>query len=558
MNSLATITAINARSKPIEVIFHIASGTPSILIGDTLRLRQILLNLTGNAIKFTSHGEVVLSVEPVAIGLETVCLAFSVRDTGIGIAPDQLNAIFDPFIQADASTTREYGGTGLGLAISKRLIALMGGDLSVKSEPGRGSTFRFTANFRIAPNDHAARVTPPELAGPLRVLVADDNLTARETMATMVKGLGWIPTVVDSGQEALAALDRSTARGQPFDLVLLDWVMPEIGGKEIIAHLHQNYPSEVLPVILVVTAFDNDRVRRDVGEDSYIRVILTKPITPSVLLDAVSSAWTCEPLATPLPVNKCILMGYTLLLVEDNKINQMVARRILEGAGAAVEVAECGIDALKVLADTNRRFDAVLMDIQMPGMDGYETCRRLRERPEMADLPVIAMTANALPTDRERCLAAGMNDHIAKPVNVNQAIQTILRHVCRSESTGGLAEIDLGKAMTRCSGDGELLKEVMEEFIKQFSDAPELMTRSLAAGDWAALEHKAHALKGVAGSVGAVGLAKTAAQLQSAIRRGERDLARATSREVCALLPTVLASCSRWLVSHPVFEQDGS
>ena len=176
----------------------------------------------------------------------------------------------------------------------------------------------------------------------------------------------------------------------------------------------------------------------------------------------------------------------------------------------------------------------------------------------MADLPVIAMTANALPTDRERCLAAGMNDHIAKPVNVNQAIQTILRHVCRSESTGGLAEIDLGKAMTRCSGDGELLKEVMEEFIKQFSDAPELMTRSLAAGDWAALEHKAHALKGVAGSVGAVGLAKTAAQLQSAIRRGERDLARATSREVCALLPTVLASCSRWLVSHPVFEQDGS
>ncbi len=558
MDTLATITAANARDKNIEVLFHTASGAPNILYGDALRLQQVLLNLTGNAIKFTNQGEVVLSVEPVAVGLETVRLAFSVRDTGIGIAPDQINAIFDPFTQADASTTRQYGGTGLGLAISKRLIALMGGELSVESEPGRGSTFRFTANFRMGTAEHMAQVTPPELAGPLRVLIADDNPTARETMTTMVERFGWKPTVVDSGHETLAALDHSTAKGQPFDLILLDWVMPEIGGKEIVAHLHHHDPSEVLPVILVVTAFDNDRVRRDVGEDASIRVILTKPITPSVLLDAVSSAYSCQPFATPLPINKSILIGYTLLLVEDNKINQMVARRILESAGAAVEVVECGIDALDILANKGKHFDAVLMDIQMPGIDGYETCRRLRERPELANLPVIAMTANALPSDRERCLAAGMNDHIAKPLDVEQAIQTILRHVCRSEAKGALAEIDLKTAMFRCDGDGELLKQVMEEFIKQFSDEPEIMTHQLANGDWAAVEHKAHSLKGIAGSIGAVGLAKKAAQLQIAVRHGDRDLSRATGREVCGLLSIVLVSCSRWLVNQPSVERDGS
>jgi len=558
MKTVGTVTATNTRDKNIEVLFHISSGTPNTLVGDALRLQEVLLNLAGNAIKFTSQGEVVLMVEPVEVGPETARLAFSVRDTGVGIPPDQISLIFDPFTQADASTSRQYGGSGLGLAICKRLVALMGGDISVASELGRGSTFRFTANFGLGAEEAATPTLPPELAGPLRVLIADDNPTAREVMTTMVSQFGWRTTVAASGQEALAAIDRSTEIARPFDLVLLDWVMPGIGGKEVLAHIGHRYPPETLPVIVAVTGYEQSRVRREAGQESVIRAILTKPITPSVLLDAVSSVYSTRPGEVLRPIGNEVLAGYTLLLVEDNLINQLVGRRILENAGATVEVAASGVEALAALSVPNNHFDAVLMDIQMPGMDGYETCRRLREQPEIGNLPIIAMTANALPADREHCLAAGMNDHIAKPLDVNQAIQVILRHVCRPESAAVRAEIDLGAAMGRCGGDGDLLKQVMEEFIRQFTGEPDIMARQMAEGDVTAVAQKAHDLKTVAASIGATNLAKKAASLHTAVSHGELELARTTCVEVCSLLAAALASSAVWLAGATPVQGGGN
>ncbi|CAK0751802.1 hypothetical protein WCLP8_2250001 [uncultured Gammaproteobacteria bacterium] len=290
MKTLAIVTSANARDKNIEVLFRIAPGTPLSLLGDPLRLQQVLLNLAGNAIKFTEKGEVVLSVAANRVEDGAADLTFSVRDTGIGITADQAGQIFDAFSQADGSTSRRYGGSGLGLAICKRLVALMGGDIQVDSEPGRGSSFHFTARFGWTPEPEAAPVLPPDLARPLRLLMVDDNPTAREVMTAMVAPFGWQTVVAASGREAIAAIECALAGETPFDLILLDWQMPEISGCDVLAHVKERHAPGAMPVILVVTAFEQDRVRGEADDDPTIRVILTKPVTPSVLLEAVSKA----------------------------------------------------------------------------------------------------------------------------------------------------------------------------------------------------------------------------------------------------------------------------
>ncbi|MEI6556790.1 MAG: response regulator [Rhodospirillaceae bacterium] len=541
LKTLATITAANTRDTDIEVLFQVDPGTPEVLVGDPLRLQQVLLNLAGNATKFTGQGEVVLSIGPAAArhgngGDEerNACtLAFSVRDTGVGIIPDQITLIFDPFTQVDASTSRRYGGTGLGLSICKRLVALMGGTIAAESEPGRGSTFHFTARFGCAP-PATADLAPPALPiGPLRVLVADDNATARRVMTGMLTQWGWTATAAASGAEALTALERQAGQNQPFDLILLDWLLPEGGGRQVLDHVGGHYRPHTLPVVLVATAFEHDRVQQEVGHHPAVRTVLTKPVTPAVLLDALSPVFAPEPQATPEPARRDVLAGRTLLLVEDNLINQMVARRILESAGAGVDIAASGLEALATLAVPGRRYDAVLMDIQMPGMDGYETCRRLRQDPGMAGLPVIAMTANVLPSDRKRCLEAGMNDHIAKPLDVNLTIQVILSHVGAPAAGAVFSELELETALARCDGDTVLLKQIMAEFINQFGTYPVLLARQLAEGDLATVGRRAHDLRGVVGSIGGAGLMKKAGILQAAAEKGDLALARATGEEIC-------------------------
>ena len=556
MKTLATIVSANTRHKDIEVLFRIDPATPLALVGDPLRLQQVLLNLAGNAIKFTETGEVELTVAPTDAATDDgIELAFTVRDTGIGIGAEQREHLFEAFGQADSSTSRRFGGTGLGLAISRRLVDLMGGTIGVVSEPGHGSTFRFTARFGHGAEEERPPLRHADLARPLRILVVDDNATARDVLAAMVGRFGWDCTVAGSGREALAAIDRSTAEEGRFDLVLLDWRMPEIGGQEVLDHIHARYPADAMPVILVVTAYEQDRVRREAGGESAIKMILTKPVTPSVLLDAVAAVCTAAAgqAPAPAPVADSTLRGCRLLLVEDNAINQTVGRCLLEGAGGTVETADSGVEALRLLAAAPERFDAVLMDVQMPGMDGYETTRAIRKELGLTRLPVIAMTANVLPADRERCLAAGMNDHVAKPVDPGHlisvtALWTRRTHPEPAETPAGDAAppatgpgLDLAVALRSVAGDRELLRAVMGEFVALFGSGAGDLRQALAGDDFGTLVRLAHDLKSVAGAIGAHALAADAAELQAAARSGDRHLAAAQGAATIRDLEEALA-----------------
>ncbi|MEI6559490.1 MAG: response regulator, partial [Rhodospirillaceae bacterium] len=516
VKTLATIVSANTRHKDIEVLFRIDPATPLTLIGDSLRLQQVLLNLASNAIKFTETGEVELSVVPVASAEpagDEIELAFAVRDTGIGISHEQRERLFEAFGQADTSTSRRFGGTGLGLVISRRLVDLMGGTISVDSEPGQGSTFRFTARFGCGADLADPLRQPPDLARRLRILVVDDNATARTVLASMVTRFGWECTVAASGREALTAIDHTVATASPFDLVLLDWRMPEIGGQDVLNHIYTCYPSGVMPVVLVVTAHEQDWVRREIGDQPAIKMVLTKPVTPSALLDAVAAICIDDDdaaPATPEPARKPgrRLLGLHLLLVEDNAINQTVGRCLLENAGAAVEAVSSGVEALKLLTAAPGRFDAVLMDVQMPGMDGYETTRAIRGDLGLDRLPVVAMTANVLPADRQRCLAAGMNDHVAKPLDPGHLITVIAgwtgrRAPCPVAPAARRAPcpaapaapgLDLEIALRNVGGDIGLLRAVMQEFLVVYGSSGAALAGALAEGDYPTLGHLAHDL----------------------------------------------------------------
>ncbi len=553
MKSLAVIAAANARDKDIEVLFDIRPGTPLSLVGDALRLQQVLTNLAGNAIKFTERGEVVLSVRATAVDDECADLLFSVRDTGIGIASEHREVIFDAFSQADVTTTRRFGGTGLGLAICRRLVELAGGRIWCESELGRGSTFHVAIRLGRSQDAAGEPMASPVVPRGLKVLIADDNPIAREIMAAMIGSFGWTVVVAASGAQALEEIDRAHG-GVPFDLLLLDWVMPEIGGREIVRHLKARQPPETIPLILVVTAYEYDRVRRDSGDEPLIRAVLTKPVTPSSLLDAVGEIRSGPASGVaPVPVQvapSAPLAGLTLLVVEDNSINQMVARRILEAAGAGVTIAVDGIKALEVLSAGPTRFDAVLMDIQMPGMDGYDATRAIRRDLGLTALPIIAMTANAMASDREQCLAAGMNDHIGKPFVVAQMTAAISRHArhYRREhpaSAPALVAIDIKDAITRTIGDQKLLKLVMVEFMNSYGDAAGVLTELLAGGALYDIAKKAHDLKGVAANIGAKSLAAAAEALQKAAEDGDLRLTSAVCAEVADQLPMVLLEARR-------------
>ncbi len=558
MKTLATITAANAREKNIEVLFRIAPGTPLSLVGDPLRLQQVLLNLSSNAIKFTEQGEVVLSVAMAEASecSDNVILTFTVRDTGMGIAPDQRNHIFDPFTQADSSTTRRFGGTGLGLAICQRLAALMKGTITLESEPGHGSTFRFTAPFVRGPEEAASTAEVNSVPDGLRVLVVDDNPTARDVMAAMIAPFGWDTEIAASGQDALTAIDRSIAENTPFDLILLDWFMPDIGGRDVLSHVKTIHMSEIMPVVLVVTAFEQDRIPRKTGGEGLVRMVLTKPVTPSALLDAVTKACSSATMRSrsasrPPAPGRRPLAGQTLLLVEDNDINQLVGRRILERAGATVETASSGVEALEKLSHNPGRFGAVLMDVQMPGLDGYETTTAIRTRPELSGLPVIAMTANALPSDRERCLAAGMNDHIAKPLDIERLLTVIglkSRRTVRADQPAPASdrELDLARAL-EITGDADLLRNILAGFIKTFAATEEEIRAAVAGGDMATLARIAHTLQGVTANLGVKGLSGAAASLQTAARQNDQAQAAALVPEVSDRLKRLLADADAFL-----------
>ena len=422
--------AVRAHAKGLELSCHIPPQLPGALVGDALRLRQVIVNLVGNAIKFTEHGEVVVTVELAEELASMVSLHFAVADTGIGIPPEKHAAIFEAFAQADGSTTRRYGGTGLGLAISSQLVELMGGRIWVESEPGRGSTFHFIVRFGVgqAASVPVLPAQPTRLRG-LRVLVVDDNGTNRRIVQDILSYWHMRPTAVASGAAALAELRRGGEAGTPFDLVLLDAMMPELDGFAVAERIRANQETARIPVLMLTSSGELGEIARSraLGIGSY----LIKPIKQSDLLDAILNvlgSHTAEVASVPAPaVEIAVCRPLRILLAEDNAINQKVVTRMLEPRGHTIQVV--GNGRLALFALQRERFDLVLMDVQMPEMDGFEATAaiRARERETGDHVVIIAMTAHAMKGDRERCLRAGMDAYVAKPVERKELLATLAR-----------------------------------------------------------------------------------------------------------------------------------
>ena len=542
LEHLSNMLAVKAGEKQLEFMIARATDVPLGLVGDPLRLGQILINLGNNAVKFTEQGAITLKITRVEERDNRVLLRFDVQDSGIGMTEKQMARLFQAFSQADGSTTRKYGGTGLGLTISKSLSELMGGDIGVESLPGEGSTFWFTAAFGIAESIPRKRelVLDPELEG-VRVLVVDDNPTSREILHDQINGFGFRASEAASGGEALDELKN--AADDPYQLVLMDWNMPGMDGMETVRRIKRESALDPRPQIIMVSAYGRESLLQQseqLGVDGY----LVKPVSNSSMFDAVMKAFGKELAGSPqsrhaAPELPGHVIGAHLLVVEDNEINQQVAQEILEAAGVDVTIANHGQEALDIL--DNQRFDGILMDMQMPVMDGLTATIELRKQQQFKDLPIIAMTANAMAVDRERCLQAGMNDHVAKPIDVKELFETLgkwieapqdARVVVRQSSLPAsdepvipdMPEIDTQAGLSRVAGNRKLYLGILNKFRHSQADVPEQIEKALAEEDRATAERLAHTLKGVTGNVGADQLQEAARALEMAIKSGEQDV----------------------------------
>jgi PAS domain S-box-containing protein len=539
LDHLAGLTVYRAQEKGLELLFDVAPDVPLEMLGDPLRLGQVLLNLVNNAIKFTEHGEIIVAISLIESSDDQVCLQFEVRDTGIGILPEQADRLFDSFAQADASTTRTHGGTGLGLAISRKLVEMMEGRLWLESEYGKGSRFRFTARFGRQAWSSTPGVASADL-GALRVLVVDDNAAAREIMQGILESLHMRAVAALSAAVAIAELERAEREGDPFQLVLMDWVMPSMDGLEAIRAIRANSAISNTLAIIMVTAYSRDDLIAKAGDLPRLGV-LDKPVTPSSVLDAIVNGLSNGALAAaprPMPQRRLAaamqaLRGASVLLVEDNEVNQELAVDILTGLGLKVSVAGNGQAALDMLAA--HAFDAVLMDCQMPLMDGYEATRLIRAQERFANLPILAMTANAMSGDRERCLEAGMNEHISKPINQESLALTLAQWLAPGAAAvpdpAGLAPafpllraagIDVDAGMARLHGNeiayGKLigqLQAIGKRFDEQVRDA-------LGRSEGERARRLAHNLHGIAANLGARELAAAAEALVHAIAENQQ------------------------------------
>lgn len=422
LENMASLIGEKCAAKDLELIFDIDPELPAHLVGDPLRLGQVLINYANNAVKFTERGGIVIRAQVLERDAQSILARFAVEDSGIGLSPEQQSRLFQSFQQADSSTTRKYGGTGLGLAISRKLAELMHGEVGVSSELGQGSTFWFTARLGVA----AVKALPALLPSPdlrnRRVLVVDDNPQALQIHASLLRGMSFQVSEADCGEQALELAAAACAAGEPFEAAFVDWKMPGINGLETCRQLALLNPA---PQPVIVTAYGREEVFHE-AEQAGIPLLLVKPVSPSLLFDAVIRALGGSQ-TVPLPLRPAgkvsvqdlsPLQGAQVLLVDDNELNQQVGRDLLEAAGAQVAVAENGQVALEMLAQ--RDYQLVLMDMQMPVMDGLTATRHIRANPRWRELPVLAMTANAMASDREQCLAAGMNAHLAKPIDPDE------------------------------------------------------------------------------------------------------------------------------------------
>ena len=534
ISSVTTLTAQKAYDKGLEFLAHVAPGIPEYLLGDPLRLGQILTNLVNNAVKFTERGEIRIKIELIERTGDKVQLKCSVRDTGIGMTPEQSAKLFQPFTQADMSTTRKHGGTGLGLTISRRLVELMGGRIWLESEAGVGTTFYFTVWLGVGSATGTVRIVPERLAQ-LRFLVVDDSAAAREILQEGLSTLAKSVDAVGSGKEAIAAIQERDGT-DPYDLVFMDWRMPGMDGLQASRHIKSDETLRHRPAIVLVTAFGREEVREE-AERLQLDGFLLKPVTKSMIVDTLVNIFAegGEDLRGVADVEQASrLRGARILLTEDNEINQQIAVELLEGAGATVTVANNGREAVEMLAGPGHPpFDVVMMDLQMPEMDGYQATAKLRSDSRLAALPIIAMTAHATVEERQRCLAAGMNDHVAKPIDPAALFDAVARFYKPAEGAPApdqpsspppqealpsIAGLDTNDGLARVGGNRKLYVKILRQFAEEQGRAPDQVADALAKEDHALAERLAHTLKGVAGNIGAGGVQSAASALERVIR----------------------------------------
>ncbi|WP_367847870.1 response regulator [Rhodoferax sp. WC2427] len=588
LENVANVVAEKAAAKGLELVCDVAPDVPQSLRGDPLRLGQVLINFANNAIKFTERGEISMAVRLQAGSADSAVLRFDVRDTGIGLTEEQIGRLFQSFQQADSSITRKYGGTGLGLAISKALAEAMGGTVGVDSTYGQGSTFWFTAQLGLGEEIQRPALADLDMRG-RRVLVVDDNAHAALVLVDMLRSMGFEVAAVDSGAKAVAAVRDAAAGGYPFDIAMLDWQMPGMDGLQTARAITAlGLPSSPKPIL--VTAYGREEVVQG-AQAAGIEDLLVKPVNASLLFNTMLGAMGRGTLngagmgghdTAGLALEAMApLSGARILLVEDNELNQQVACELLFEAGCVVEIADNGQIAVDMVAqthqDTGLGYDLVLMDMQMPVMDGVTATRLLRQDHRNADLPIVAMTANAMAADRQRCLDAGMNDFVTKPIEPEELWQALAQWIAPHSGLGavphasatpapakaphteaameGLRRIpglDVAQGLRRIMGKQPLYLDMLRKFAAGQARAVADLLHSLDRNDLASAERTAHTLKGVAGNIGASLLQASAAQLERAIHLQQpRAEIQALAEHTAQLLGPLVRALDRQLPAAP-------
>ncbi len=578
LDNISTLVGIKTEEKGLELLIKTDPAVPTALVGDPLRLGQILINLSNNAVKFTDKGEIVVSTELVKKDKAQVSLKFSIQDTGIGMTEIQAAKLFQPFSQADTSTTRKYGGTGLGLTISKRLAEMMGGKIWVESKQGRGSTFSFTANFGLGKEKAKKRFKPVSEMRGMKVLVVDDNATSRSIFQEMLESFTFEVVVASSGPEGIAKLENAN-EDKPFELVIMDWKMPGMDGIEASQHIKNHKSLGKIPPIILVTAYGREEVMQQ-AEEVVLEGFLLKPVNASMLFDTVMQAFgeavpeTSRIAQKPEKEAEVLesIQGANVLLVEDNEINQQVAQEILESAGLNITLANNGQEAVEAVKKTN--YDAVLMDVQMPVMDGYEATRKIREwerepkaqsskqksedrsqktedktqasnlQHPTSNIPIIAMTAHAMAGDEDKSLEAGMNDHVTKPIDPDQLFATLQKWIKpvseraavqnsqvhdapsepdpmvpeEDELPDSLPGFDLAAGLSRLMGNKRLYRKLLLDFGANYGGVASEIREALAVGDFEQAHSLVHNLKGLAGNLEATELQTAAVEMETLVK----------------------------------------
>ena len=582
--------------KNIELIISASTELHYALTGDFVRLSQILTNLIGNAVKFTDKGDVEIKVVTRKKEDDLVGLEFSVRDTGIGMSPEQISGLFQPFAQADSSTTRKYGGTGLGLSICKRLVEMMGGQVWVESVPAVGSTFYFNLDLPRRQNAEKDSFLSAESLGLLKVLVVDDNPLVQSALRSMLNIFGYFVVTVASAPKALDAYQKAIIQGVPFQLLLVDWLMPEMDGIEFIEKMVETFllheRLDTRPRIILLTAYGRKETYKSRAQQAGVNAFLSKPVNCSLLFDTIMEVFdkkvakTCQPsieIVDPTVIMEKI-GGARLLLVDDNAINRQVAREILEHVNISVDEAHNGLVAVQMVE--KKDYDGVLMDIQMPTMDGFEATHRIKANPRHQDLPIIAMTAHAMASEREKCLAAGMNDHVGKPIDRKHLFAALMQWIRPREGLGGktisqqkdsteiagldetpmpetIPGIDVAEALERLGGNHELLRTLLLNFRHDCIASMVKIKAILESEEEDVISNAgllAHSIRGMSGNLSAHALGKAAHALEKGIEENRRDAWPALIDTIKTAMEQVVESIGMLHSekAEPPTDQDGS